>query len=144
MEAVMGDNKRERDALDRLVDALVDDVLRAPDEEILAEDGDPELHDTQMRALFERSVITVNKRRLADAKAGVAADRRTTGRTPSVDITEARKRLRDVLDTSGAPDRLTLAARKESELSDRDVVGMLDDLRELGLLPPASEWDDIS
>jgi hypothetical protein len=35
----------------------------------------------------------------------------------------------------GFAQKLTLAARKENEMSDTDVLGMLDDLRELGVLP---------
>ena len=38
--------------------------------------------------------------------------------------------------------RLTLAARNESELSDGDVLGMLQDLEELGLVTPDIEGED--
>jgi hypothetical protein len=48
----------DREALDRLGDALVEDILAASDEEILAEtkqDGeDPESVAAAMRALFEK------------------------------------------------------------------------------------------
>ena len=42
--------------------------------------------------------------------------------------------MRAVLTMPNVPETLTLAARKESELSDADVAGMIEDLRELGLL----------
>jgi hypothetical protein len=52
----------ERVALD------VDDILQASDEEILAEftesHGDPAKNAADMRALFERTVLATNKRRL--------------------------------------------------------------------------------
>lgn len=135
-----GNDKKERAALDRLAETLVDDILSASDEEILAEfratHGDPDAHAAAMRALFEKSVVVANKRRLAAAKAGAAASRRA-GAAPGVpvDIAGARARLRAALDAPGASQKLTLAARKEGELSDADIAGMLDDLAELGLLP---------
>lgn len=136
-----GKKTPERGALDRLADSLVDDILNTSDEDILAEfreaGGDADRHAAEMRALFETSMIAVNKRRLAAAKAGVAETRK--GRSVSgtlVDITEARKRLRAILDTPNASPELTLAARKEGELSDADILGMADDLHELGVIPP--------
>ena len=47
----------------------------------------------------------------------------------------ARARLRAIVDTPGLPQKVTLAARKENELSDADILGMLEDLQELGILP---------
>ncbi|MEN2989345.1 hypothetical protein WG926_13610 [Tistrella sp. BH-R2-4] len=135
-----GKSKTERAALDRLADALVEDILSAPDEDILAElretEGDPERHAADMRARFEKSLIATNKKKLAAARAGVTASRRPVG-TPAlaIDISAARARLRAALATPGVAQRLTLAARKENEMSDTDVLSMLDDLRELGVLP---------
>lgn len=135
-----GKPKTARAALDRLADVLVEDILSASDEDILAElqgtEGDPERHAANMRARFEKSLIAANRRKLAAAKAGVAASRRPAGMSaPTIDITAARARLRAALDMPGVAQKLTLAARKESEMSDTDVLGMLDDLRELGVLP---------
>lgn len=136
-----GEPKTVRAALDRLVDALVEDILSASDEDILAElretEGDPERHAADMRARFEKSLIAANKSKLAAARAGVAASRRAAGMpAPAIDIAAARARLRAALDMPGVAQRLTLAARKESEMSDADILSMLDDLRELGILPP--------
>ena len=136
-----GKPKTERAALDRLVDAFVEDILSASDEDILAEfretEGDPERHAADMRARFEKILVVANKKRLATARAGLAASRRPAGTpAPVIDIAAARARLRAALDTPGVAQNLTLAARKESELSDADILSMLDDLRELGVLPP--------
>lgn len=135
------DRKKDRDALDRLADVFVEDILNTPDDDILAEfrqtDGEPERHAVDMRALFEKSLVAANKRRLAAARVGVAASRRTTGSPTLVtDIAKARGQLRATLDASDVQQKLTLAARKESELSDADVLSILNDLRELGVLPP--------
>jgi hypothetical protein len=141
MEAMSENKNPEREALDRLADALVDDILNASDEDILTEFqesyGDPGRNAEEMQAIFEKSILTANKRRLAAAKVGAAASR-IKGSTGAalIDITEARRRLRAVLDNPEASKKLTMAARKESELSDADVLGMFEDLDELGGLPP--------
>ena len=67
----------DREALDRLADFLVEDVLDASDDDILSEareEGiDPESDAARMRALFERTVLEANKRRLHAARAAVQA-----------------------------------------------------------------------
>jgi hypothetical protein len=142
MEAMTGKDKKEHAALDRLADAFVDDILQSSDEEILAEftesHGDPAKNAADMRALFERTVLTTNKRRLKAAQAGVAASRTLARVTPvpAINIADARQRLRRILASGTADAKLTLAARKEDELSDSDVLGMLEDLQELGAMPP--------
>lgn len=143
----MTDTKKERLALDRLADALVEDILSTSDEDILTEfkesHGDPDRHAAEMRALFEKLLIAANKTRLGAAKAGAAASRQSppSTRPASIDLAQARARLR-ALTLSAASPKLTLAARKESELSDADISGMLDDLRELGVLPPDIDEDN--
>ena len=139
----MSANKNpEREGLDRLADALIDDILNASDEEILEEfredGGDPEQHAAEMLDLFEKSVTIANKRRLAEAKAAVAADRAEAASKRSavpIDIEEARRRLRTVGNNPNAPEKLTLAARNESELSDADIISLMEDLFELGAEP---------
>jgi hypothetical protein len=140
MDAMSREGKKERDALDRMADGFVEDILSASDDEILAEFGevcgDPDRNAVDMRALFEKSFLLSNKRRLAAAKAGVANSHSLPkASAPPVDIQTARARLRAIIDTPGLPQKITLAARKENELSDQDILGMLEDLRELGILP---------
>jgi hypothetical protein len=140
-----GGKKEASDALDRLATALVDDVLTTSDAEILAEfredGGDPDQHAAEMRSLFERSVLASNKSRLKAAKAGVARAKASTLSSTPVDMTKARELLHGVLKVLPEAQRLTLAARKESELSDSDVVGLLEDLRELGVAFPDDGTD---
>jgi hypothetical protein len=131
-------NERHK-ALDRLADALVEDILNTPDDEILAEfrgdGGDPESHARNMAALFERTLVKANKGRLASAKAGVAAAQNSVISAAPIDLAAARRRLRAVLASPELRGKLTLAARKETEMSDADVVAMLADLGDLGVLP---------
>lgn len=135
-----GKGDKERIALSRLANALTDDILNASDEDILAElqdaGGDPAKNADDMRALFEKTVLLANKKRLSAAKAGAASVREVFAPPVSsaVDIGAARARLRKIIETPGGAHKVTLAARKESEMSDSDVIGMLDDLVELGIL----------
>ncbi len=134
-----GKKSEARAALDRLADALVDDVLNASDQEILTEfreaGGDPDKLARDMRALFERSLLAANKSKLATAKAGAVRARAAPAQSSApIDIAMARKRLHDVLKTEPTSEKLTMAARNESELSDSDVLGLLDDLRALGIV----------
>lgn len=140
-----GKKDTERAALDRLADALVEDILNASDEDILAEfaedGGDAKQHTATMRALFETRLLAVNKARMRTAKAGVAAARQARpapGLAP-VDMAEARAWLRTLGERPNVPEGLTLAARKEDELSDADILGMLEDLEELGITPPGKD-----
>ena len=140
-----GTNKKEREALSRLADVLIEDVLAASDQEILAEfveaQGDPANNAAAMRALFETSVQKANKQGLRAAQAGLAASRRRPV-TPKIDnMQNVRERLRRVLASCPPQTKLTLAARNEDELSDDDVLGMLQDLEELGIVAPGDESD---
>src|SRR5689334_7820730 len=99
MEAMTEHPNPDREALDRLSHALIDDILNTSDEEVLAEfresGGDSSQHADEMRALLEQSILTANKQRLAAARAGAAA-RSAEDNAPAaqIDITEARKQLR--------------------------------------------------
>ena len=136
-------DKKGREALGRLVDVLVEDVLAASDEEILAEfvetHGDPAKNSAEMRALFEKSVLKANKDRLHAAKAGLAASRAAPPASKIVSMENVRERLRRVLASCPPDVKLTLAARNENELSDADVLGMLQDLEELGIITSDDE-----
>ena len=134
-------NDKQHNPLVRLADSLTDDILKASDEEILAEfseiGGDPAVHATEMRSFVDKAIISANKNRLTAAKAGIAADRKLVrAATVLVDIAEARRRLRSIGKTSNLQDPVTLAARNETELSDSDVLSMYEDMLELGVLSP--------
>jgi hypothetical protein len=146
MGAMIGKGKKERAALGRLTEFLVDDILKLSDEDVLDEFkeiyGDPDANAAELRAIFEKSVLLSNKERLAIARMGVVKNARPSalaGEATAIDMQSARARLRALIDTPGLRSKITLAARKEGELSDDDILGMLEDLRELGILPPDDE-----
>jgi hypothetical protein len=140
-----GTNKKERAALSRLADVLIEDVFAASDQEILAEfleaQGSLAKDAEAMRVLFETSVQKANKDRLRAAQAGLAASRRSAVAPKIVSMENVRERLRRVLASCPPHTKLTLAARNEDELSDADVLGMLQDLEELGIVAPGDESD---
>ena len=78
MEAMTRKKIYAQGPLDRLADALVDDILCTSDEDILAElkedGGDAERMAAEMRSRFEQSVIIANKSRLKAAQAGLGPD----------------------------------------------------------------------
>jgi hypothetical protein len=138
-----GSDKKRRDAISRLANALVEDILTASDQELLAEfaetHGDSTKSTDATRALFEKSVLNAKKARLRAAHACVAASRVAPATAKVVSMEDARGRLRRLV-ASCPPDlKLTLAARNEDELSDADVLGMLQDFEELGIVPPGDE-----
>jgi hypothetical protein len=141
-------DRKAREALGRLADIFVEDVLAASDEEILAEftetHGDPAQNAIDMRALFEKGVLKANKDRLRAARAGLAASHADSTTSRIVSLTNVRERLRRVLASCPPDVKLTLAARNENELSDADVLGMLQDLEELGIVTPDDEGDGQS
>jgi len=140
MEVMTGKKTPDRDALGRLADVLVEDILTTPDESILAEfresGGDPDRQAAEMLELFETTILLLNKGRLAVAKAGASkANKERVSSKAVVDLAEARMLLRAIGDRLSVSGQLTLAARKESELSDDDVLRMLEAFHELGISP---------
>lgn len=135
-----GPKNSDRAALDRLADALVEDVLNASDADIVAEakeDGvDLAAEAAAGRAIFEKARAIKAKGRLAAAKKAVAADRQPGGaQIVKLDPIKARRLLDSVLDKNpGVAGQMTLAARKGVHRSDEDVQSMLEDLAELGLV----------
>lgn len=129
---------KEEMELQRLMDALVDDTLSAPDQEILndaREDGmDPAAIEQNMLALLDAAELKVGKARMEAAKAGAASARRVaTGPSGarSVQLTAAN-------DTTAAR-QLTMAARNGGKQSERDLEGIAEDLAELSAIPPDPE-----
>jgi hypothetical protein len=139
----------EREALLRLADALAGDVDRASDSDLLAEAAgdqiDVEKLAATMRGLFEQIEGEAGKARMAAARAAVDADRRQPAPVVRLDAAEARRRLARLLaDTPQVARKLTLAARKAEELSDEDVLAVLADLEELGIVPSPDNQDGKS
>jgi hypothetical protein len=135
MEAMTG-KQENRDALIRLANALVEDVLSASEGEILVEAREDKVDVESVaragRSQFESIAATIARRRLTEAKAAVAA-KRSPANVTRLDLVAARRQLERLLaQDPETAQKLTLAARKGQSLSDDDVLDMLADLKELG------------
>ena len=134
-----GGQKKERSALDRLADALVDDILNASDEDILAEaaeDGiDPAQLATDMRDLFARTEMETGKAKLAVAKRAAADSQQSGSTVIKIDRSETRRRYDAMIARDhNLTEKLTLAARKgkDQDQSESDIDSAIEDLTELG------------
>ena len=132
-----GDQRKEREALNRLADGLVDDVLEASDEEVLTEaeeDGiDPGRLAGHLRDVFGRAAVDAGKQKLAVARQGAANARRSRARVVRIDHADARRRFEAMIaEDPKLTEKLTLAARKGEGQSDRDMDSAIEDLAELG------------
>jgi hypothetical protein len=132
----MTGKQENRDALIRLATALVEDVLSASEGQILAEAREDKVDVESVaragRSQFESIAAAIARRRLAEAKAAVAAQR-SPATVSRLDLVAARRHLERLLaQDPETAQKLTLAARKGQSLSDDDVLDMLADLKELG------------
>jgi len=141
-----GNPNDAREALRRLADALAEDTLNAPDEEVLQDAaeiyGDTDKLAADMLRLFEQTASEQGKARLAAARAAIAAIRRHPSGQARLDPSEMRRRLQQAVAADPETARkLTVAARKGEGLSDEDVYGMLEDFEELGVIPSSDAQD---
>jgi hypothetical protein len=116
----------------------------ASDSELLAEaiedNEDPDRTAAAMRNLFDETESEAGKAKMAAARAALEEQRRRPAGVFRLDAATASRRLQKALaDNPETARKLTLAARKGEKLSDNDVIGMLEDLEELGILLPGDE-----
>ena len=127
-------NNMGKKALERLDEAFIEDVLEMSDHEILSEfverGGDISKNVEETSALFRTAILLANKERMVAAKAALARGGGSNVAKAPINMAEARRRLCALLDRA-KDEGLTLAARKESELSDDDVLSMLADYDDL-------------
>jgi hypothetical protein len=142
MDVVSDPTNKAQQALDRLTEKLVEDVLNASDTELLAEakeEGRDVAGDAaRSRAIFAKALGAQGKRKMVAARAALNA-RVVSSARPSGQLTPEQARATLARALRAAPDavtKLTMAARKDQGLSDADVYGVLEDLADLGLLPP--------
>jgi hypothetical protein len=135
------DRNRRQQQLDRLIGTLAEDTLETPDNEIIAEVvedyGDPSVIADRMRAVIDKATLASGKAKMAQAKEAVQAYRKRAGAIGTHQMTLTQKRQlveRAIARDRSLEEKLTLAARKGEVLSERDIDGMLEDLRELGAL----------
>lgn len=132
-------SKKPSNALDRLTDFFVEDILNTSDAELKteveAEGNDPQAIADDMRSIYDCAYARVARKKLIAAKAAVEKQKNAPGNAIGVSIKDARKAIVSLFtDRPDLKEKLTLAARSLDELSDRDLEGLIEDLRELGEL----------
>ena len=126
--------------LDNLDNSVVEDLLATSDseflEEIMASGIDPHIAADRIRKIVEQGHNLAAKSKWRAAKAAAASNQAASVRVrPLVDSARARQLLREL--SANDPEfqkKVTLAARNEEDLSDEDILGIIDDLRELGVI----------
>lgn len=135
--------------LEHLADALVEEILNTSDEEILKEAeedyGNPKQEADKARALYENVLAMMGKKRLLSAREALLKQKAHGRVIPNIGPGEARRKLETILKQHPeATGEFSLAARKGKDLSDEDILGMLEDLQDLGLYNPEDDQGDNS
>jgi len=131
----------EAEQLERLNDALIQDIADLSDEEVFAEAierfGDPQQEIERLRGLIDGALLRASKTKLHEAKSSLAAYNKTYSNNV-VALPMSKKRAVIERFTTQDPElqkKLTLAARKgEGINTENDIEGMFGDLIDLGLI----------
>lgn len=132
------DKERDREAIARLTESMIDHIISSNDEEILSESkelyGDIPQAAAQMRALLEKTVLHANKRNLENARIALAQSNVGSEATVlPINKLEARQCYEAFLvRDSDASSKITMAARNGKQQSQRDIDSALSDMAELG------------
>lgn len=119
-----------------LEDAILDDILGMSVEEAaeeLREVGSSSAAAlSRVKAAIDAATSDCTRRRMDEAKAGVAAFRSQVSGAVSLDKRRAQvRRLAEMISRNPSVAGMTMAARKSEGLSDRDEEGLLEDLADL-------------
>ena len=119
-----------------LEDAILDDIIGMSVEEATEElrevGSSPEAALSRVKAAIDAATSDCARRRMDEAKAGVAAFRSQVPGTVSLDERRAQaRRLTEMMSRGPSVAGMTMAARKSEGLSDRDEEGLLEDLADL-------------
>jgi hypothetical protein len=132
-----------RRQLGRLADALAQEALETPDEEFLAEvkaeNGRVDEMARAAKDAIARGIAAYNKGKLAARRADYEAKKKSRDAAPRRRFPLTLEQKRQTVARFAAKDpalksRITMAARGEAEMSESDLDGFLEDLRELGAI----------
>ena len=134
----MTSQQKPQDDLAVLLDALLAELMVMSDEQVLDGEG-PAAVQARGLALLSSAKQAAARRRLADAKAGLAiarADTRAAGDKP-VSAAQAKAFLREAANAG----RYTMAARQLDELSDQAALALYSKFVRLGVTAPGAGDD---
>jgi hypothetical protein len=133
-------NSHQKALLDRLTDALLEDILFTPDADLLNEaqaDGDHGA--TVARRAFERASRATGLRRLAASRRATRSRRQAGANIRALDPKTARGWLEEYIASHpDAASKLSGVPAARDRLSDEDVYGVLETLQRRGVLKQRS------
>ncbi|MCG8424970.1 MAG: ImmA/IrrE family metallo-endopeptidase [Proteobacteria bacterium] len=134
-----GKKNKYKEQLLRLADALVNNMMETPDEEILAEAaeeyGNPTKAADEVQEIIQRAFVAAGKERLRAANAKVRIRRAPDLGVLTFPVREKIAIVRKVITKAQKTGVcLTLAARKEEELAEENLNAKLEALVELGVV----------
>jgi hypothetical protein len=126
----MNGDKDDRTKLIRLADALMDEIIATPDDEVVAEIGAAEVG--RGRALLAAVKSNIARQLLVKAKAESDAWRSAQVNKLSTDRTSANEQFDRIRGTDPRfNQKMTLAARNGRAPTERDKQGLIDDWADL-------------
>jgi hypothetical protein len=137
--------KNAHEKIVRMDDLVMDDLFSLSDEQLLQEASEEGIDvvaiGAEGRKAFERAQVVVGRNRLAIVREEMARD---AVRQPAIyDRVNARSKLDSILTRNKeAANKLTMAARNETQGQSADFDGLLDDFVELGAIAEADEDKD--
>jgi hypothetical protein len=138
MEQAMADRNQSDKWLDRITTEFVDDLFCTSDAEILAEAKEDGSLDTILKCVENDLTIAsafAGKAKMASARMALQktkSERKATIGT-SLSSQQIRAKLIAMAESFGLGSKLTMAARNGSGIPDQDLVGLIEDLADLGV-----------
>ena len=137
-EVVTDERNKSRSEFDELADALQVFLINATEadmaEEIAAAGETPEAVRAAGQEILDKVLLEQGKQKMLAAKRELAEER-SKSRIINVDFASARASY-DQLSVDVQESPVTLAARKGTEQTDRDIESAIQDLAELGAFKP--------
>jgi len=129
-------SKTDPQALDRIWDSFIEDILSTPDEEILREAAedctDPDIVIGSFFTCIGRAKLAVTKNKLYKHK-NSCKHIESHSRVKATNLNDAQlKKIIDAISSQKNENELSLAARNRKELTAQDIRLLIEDLEVLG------------
>lgn len=134
-------SKDPRYQLHGISKAFVEDLLKTPDDEILAEAATQNNSGKSLggfaKAAYQNALQVTGQKRLQAARDAMQRKSESAGLQMNMDVQRARKLLSKIV-AANDPEfnpKITLAARNLQDLTDSEVLEIISDLQRLGAFP---------
>jgi len=126
--------------LEKLTDALVEDILKLSDKEVLLEAkeqfSDPSEKCNHIRDAMHKTILHASKNKFSEAKSQLHSYKKEDKRNNVISFSHKKSVIENFTSKNfNLKQKLTLAARKgEGIQTENDIDGMFEDLLELGMI----------